>query len=88
MDGDGALRVLTDVEEAPHDVVVGRAAVDEEEVVVLETGVREALGFVDLLVEPHDGSYVVLLEIRKVGFGGVKRIAIFNFAFWMWSTKS
>lgn len=87
VNGDGALRVLADVQEPPHDGVAGGAAVDEEEVVVLEAGVREALRLVDLLVQPHDGRHIMLFEIREVGFGGVKRITIFNFAFWMWSTK-
>lgn len=84
---DGPVRVLADVQEPSHDVVAGRTAVDEEEVIVLEAGVGEALRLVDLLVQPHDCSHVVLFEIRKVGFGGVQRVAIFNFAFWMWSTK-
>lgn len=74
VNGDGALRVLADVQEPPHDGVAGGAAVDEEEVVVLEAGVREALRLVDLLVQPHDGRHIMLFEIREVGFGGVKRI--------------
>lgn len=84
---DGPLGVLADVQEPSHDVVAGCAAVDEEEVVVLEAGVCEALRLVDLFVQPHNCSHVMLFEIRKVGLGGVKRITIFNFAFWMWSTK-
>lgn len=84
---DGPLGVLTDVQEPAHNVVTGGAAVDEEEVVVLKASVCEALGLVDLFVQPHDCSYVVLFEIRKIGFGRMKRITIFNFAFWMWSTK-
>lgn len=87
MNRDRPVRVLADVQEPPHDVVAGRAAVYEEEVVVLEARVREALRLINLFVQPHDCRHVMLFEIRKVGFRGVKRIAIFNFAFWMWSTK-
>lgn len=71
---DGPLGVLADVQEPSHDVVAGCAAVDEEEVVVLEAGVCEALRLVDLFVQPHNCSHVMLFEIRKVGLGGVKRI--------------
>lgn len=74
VNGDGPFRVLADVQEPPHDGVAGGAAVYEEEVVVLEAGVGEALRLVDLLVQPHDGRHIMLFEIREVGFGGVKRI--------------
>lgn len=87
VDRDGPFRVLTDVQEPPHDVVTGGAAVYEEQVVVLKAGVREALRLVNLFVQSHDCSHVVLFEIGKVGFGGVERVAIFNFAFRMRSTK-
>lgn len=87
VDSDRPVRVLTDVQEPAHDVVAGRAAVYEEEVIVLKAGIYEALGLVNLFVQSHNCSHVMLFEIRKVGFRGVKRIAIFNFAFWMWSTK-
>lgn len=72
---DRPVRVLADVQEPPHDVVAGRAAVYEEEVVVLEARVREALRLINLFVQPHDCRHVMLFEIRKVGFRGVKRIA-------------
>lgn len=85
--GDGPFRVLADVQEPSHDVLAGGAAVDEEQVVVLEAGVREALRLVDLLVQPHHGAHVVLFEVREVGFRRVQRVPIFNLAFRMWSTK-
>lgn len=75
MNRDGPVGVLADVQKPPHNVVARRAAVYEEEVVVLEARVREALRLVNLFVQPHDGRHVVLFEIRKVGFRGVKRIA-------------
>lgn len=87
MDRDGPLRVLTDVQESSHDVVAGGAAVYEEQVIVLEASVREALRLVNLFVQSHDRSHVVLFEIRKVGFRSMERVTIFNFAFRMWSTK-
>lgn len=83
----GPFCVLTDVEKPADDAVTGGAAIDEEEVIMLEARVGEALCFIDLLVQPHHGRHVVLLEIWKVGFRGMKRVTIFNFAFWMWSTK-
>lgn len=87
MDRDGPFRVLTDVQEPSHDVVAGGAAVYEEQVVVLKASVCEALRLVNLFVQSHDCRHVVLFEIRKVGFGGMERVTIFNFAFRMWSTK-
>lgn len=74
VNGDRPLCVLADVQEPPHDVVAGRAAVNEEEVVVLEARVGEALGLVNLFVQPHDGGHIVLFEVREVGFGGVERV--------------
>lgn len=87
VDRDGALRVLADVQESSHDVVAGGAAVYEKQVIVLEASVCEALRLVNLFVQSHDRSHVVLFEIRKVGFGSVERVTIFNLAFRMWSTK-
>lgn len=74
VDGDRPLGVLTDIQEPPHDVVAGSAAVDEEEVIVLEARICEAFCLIDLFVQPHDRRHVMLFEIGKVGFGGVKRI--------------
>lgn len=87
VDRDRPFRVLTDVQEPSHDVVAGGAAVYEEQVIVLKAGICEALRLVDLFVQSHDCGHVVLFEIRKVGFRGVERVTIFNFAFRMWSTK-
>ena len=75
MDSYGTFCVLTDVEELPDDGVSGRAAVHEEQVVVLEAGVGEAPGVVHLLVEPYDSGDVVLPEVREVGLGGVERVS-------------
>lgn len=74
VDGHGSLRVLTDVQEAAYDGVVGRAAVDEEEVVVVEAGVGEALSVVDLLVQADDGGHAVLPEVGEVSLGRVQRV--------------
>ena len=75
MDSYGAFCVLTDVEELPDDGVGGRAAVHEEQVVVLEAGVGEAPGVVHFLVEPYDSGNVVLPEVREVGLRGVQRVS-------------
>ena len=68
MDGDGALGVFTDLEKALQDAVTGHGAVDEEHVVVVEAGVGEAPGVVDLLVETDDGRDAVFAEVREVCF--------------------
>lgn len=75
VDSDGALGALTDVEEAMRDDVTGRAAVQEEEVVVVEAGVAETLGVVDLLVEPHHRGHAVLPEVGEVGLRGVQGVS-------------
>lgn len=87
VDRNSPLRVLTDVQESSHDVVAGGAAIYEEQVVVLEASVCEALRFINLFIQSHDCCHVVLFEIREVGFRSVERVTIFNFAFRMWSTK-
>lgn len=74
VNGDGPFSVLTDVQEPSHDVVTGCAAIYEEEVIVLEASVCEALCLINLFVQPHNCSHIMLFEIRKVGFRGVKRI--------------
>lgn len=75
MDGHRSVCALADVQEAPRDDVAGRAAVQEEEVAVVEAGVDEALGVVDLLVQTDDGGHVVLPEVREVGLGRVEGVA-------------
>lgn len=74
MDRHGAVCALADVQEAACDDVTGRAAIQEEEVVVVEAGVGEALGVVDLLVQADDGRHVVLPEVREIRLGCVQRV--------------
>lgn len=69
-----SVRALTDVQEAVRDDVTGRATVQEEEVMVLEAGVSEALGVVDLLVQTHNSGHVVFPKVRKVRLGGMQRV--------------
>lgn len=69
-----SVRAFTDVQEAACDDVTGRAAVQEEEVVVVEASVREAFGIVDLLVEADDRRHIVFPEVGEVGLGGVERV--------------
>lgn len=75
MHGDASLGVLRQVDEALQDAVIGRAAVDEEEVEVVEARLDEAPTVVDLLVETHDGGDVILAEVGEVGLGRVQRVA-------------
>ena len=75
VDGDDSLCVLANIEEAADDGIGGRAAVHEEQVVVLEPGGREALGFVHLLVEPDDSCDVVFPEVREVSLWSMEGVA-------------
>lgn len=59
-------RALADVQEAAGDDVTGRAAIHKEQVIVVKTGVCEALGIVDLLIEANYGRDVVFAEIREI----------------------
>lgn len=78
--GHGARAILADVEELLHDVITRCAAVDEEQVVVLEAGIDETFGVVDFLVETNYASDVVFSKVVDVGFGRVQRIPILDFA--------
>lgn len=69
--GHRSIRALTDVQEAAGDDVSGCASVHEEQVVMVETGIREALGIVDLLVEAHYSGDVVLAEIWEISLRGM-----------------
>ena len=71
MDCKAALWTLRYRQELLKDGVAGRAAIDEEEIVMLEPRVREASGVVDLLVQPHYCGDVVFSEVGEVCFGSV-----------------
>lgn len=75
VDGHGSVGALADVQEAAGDDVAWRAAVYEEQVVVVEAGIREALGVIDLLVEPHHRGNVVFPEVGEVRLWGMERVA-------------
>ena len=75
MDGDSSLGAFTDMQEALHDGVTGRAAIHEEEVVMLEAGICEALCIVDFLIQADYGRHVVFPEVREVGFWCMKRVS-------------
>ena len=68
-DGHGAAGAFCDVEELLDDVLGGRGAVDEVEVLVLDAALEEALAVVLLLVEADDGGDAELLEDGHVVFG-------------------
>lgn len=78
--GHGARTRLAYLEELLDDEVARRTAVDEEEIVVLEAGVHEPLGVVDLLVEAYDALDVVLAKVARVGLGRVQRVAVLDLA--------
>lgn len=75
VDGHGSVGALADMQEAAGDDVAWRAAVYEEQVVVVEAGIREALGVIDLLVEPHHRGNVVFPEVGEVRLWGMERVA-------------
>lgn len=62
------------MQEAAQDKVTGRGAVHEEKVVVLEASIYEASALVDLPVQPHHISHIVLPEVREVGLWSMKRV--------------
>lgn len=74
MDGHRSVRALTDVQETACDDVTGRAAVQEEEVVVVKAGVGETFGVIDLLVETDDSGHVVFPEVGEVRLRGVEGV--------------
>ena len=88
VDRQSAVTGLGHVQEALDDLVAGRAAVDEEEVDVLEGGVREALGVVDLFVEADDALDVVFAEVGEVGLGRVQRVAVLDLGFGVGSAEA
>merc|ERR1719369_1302257 len=55
---------------------------------MIESSIREALCIIDLFVEADNGRDIVFAEVGKVGFWGVKRIAIVKFAFGVRTAKS
>ena len=70
----GAVALLRQVEEFFHQMIAGRAAVNEEQIVMLEAGLGEPLGIVDLLVQPDDTLDVVLSKIGKIGLRCMQRV--------------
>lgn len=75
MNSDGTIRAFADMQKAACDDIAGRAAVHEEQVIVVKASICEALGIIDLLVEADDGGDVVLTEVWEVSLRGVERIA-------------
>lgn len=75
MDGNGAFGLLADVQELRQDLIRGRAAVHEVQIVMLEPGGRKLVGVVHLLVQPDDGGHVVPAEVLEVELRRVQRVA-------------
>lgn len=90
MDSDGSLRTFADVQEAADDEVAGRAAIHEEQVMMLETSIRKAVALVDLSIQPHHVCDVVLAEVGEVGFWGVERVTCKSYrkSWWVFWEKS
>lgn len=75
MDSHSSVGALADVQKASGDDVAGCAAVHEEQVAMVEAGVCEALGVIDLLIEADDGGDIVLAKVGEISLRGVKRVA-------------
>lgn len=75
VNSNSTISALADMQEAARDDITGRAAVHKEQVVMVEAGVRKALGVVDLLIEADDGGDIVLAKVGEISLGGVERVA-------------
>lgn len=78
VDGQRTLGRLGDVQEPLQDVVTGRAAVNKEQVPVVEARLHEAPRVVDLLVQSNNGRHVVFTEVGDVGLRGVEGVPCNN----------
>lgn len=76
VNGNPSLGLFADGEKTLDDAVTGRGAVYEEQVLVIEPGVCEFLGFVHVLVEADDGGDPVAVEVREVVIRGMKGVAV------------
>lgn len=74
VDSHSTVCVFWQLQKLPHNAVARRAAVNEEEVVVVEASIFEATGIVDLFVQPHDGRNLVFAEVGEVGLGGMQGV--------------
>ena len=88
VNSDGAFLALADVQELLQDGVWGCGAVNEEQVLVVEARICEALAVVDLLVESDNTSDVVESEVRKVRLGRVQGVAVLYLGLSMRATES
>jgi len=75
VDSDDSLGRLTELIEALDDVVIGRAAVHEEQFRVDKPSVSETPSVIHPLVQPDHIRHVTLAEIRKVGLRRMERVA-------------
>ncbi len=80
MNGDASPGFLTDGEEPFNDAVVGGGAIDEEQILVVETRVRELLGFVHALVEADDGGDAVRVEVVEIVIWRVQGVPVLDAA--------
>lgn len=53
-------------EKSLHYGVTGSGAVDEKQVLVVESSISEPPGIVHAFVEPHDRTHIVMSEVREV----------------------
>eukprot|EP01136_Pigoraptor_vietnamica_P014682 Opistho-1_new@57093 len=71
-----AVRALGDLEEALHNLVARRAAVEKVQVVVLEPRRRKPPPIVHLLIEAHDRGDALCAEVRHVVLRCERRVPV------------
>lgn len=74
VDSHSTVSALADMQEAARDDITGCAAVHKEQVVMVEAGVCEALGIINLLIEADDGGDIVFAKVGEISLGGVERV--------------
>lgn len=72
----GSLCRLTNGEELLHDGIAGRAAIDEEQILVIETSVLKGRCVIDFGIQPNHCCHIIIPKIAKVALRCMARISI------------
>ena len=54
---------------------------------MVKSAFNKSFRIVDFFVQTDHGGHLVQLEVGKVGFGGMQRVAVINFGLCVGSTK-
>lgn len=88
MNGNSAVRHFAHTNELPHYVIGRTRAIDEVHVVVIEPGLSEAGGIVQLLIQTNHRRNIVSSKVVEVSLWGMQRVAIFHSTFGVRAAKS